>query len=242
MPRKSKSTTKTKSLLTNKNMLYGSTLLMIASIIAYLVKRDFKSLFLFFVVLTVCYMFEKNMIKVVLIPVVIVNLFIFLKYIFNVKEGYDNNNKQQNQNSNNNQQSGDNSNQQQSGSNNQQQSGDNSNQQQSGNNNQQTGGNAQKPDEGFASIDGQDKDVIADKLTKLIDNYDEASSKVEKSMENTKLNPSDVEAQKEIINQMKAITPVLRDSISVLKQVDMENLNKVVSGISGVVKNSPLNL
>ena len=232
MPRKSKSTTKTKSLLTNKNMLYGSTLLMIASIITYLVKRDFKSLFLFFVVLTVCYMFEKNMIKVVLIPVVIVNLFIFLKYIFNVREGYDNNN-QQNQNSNNNQQSG-NNNQQQSGNNNQQQSGNN--------NNQQTGGNTQKQDEGFASIDGEDKDVIADKLTKLIDNYDEASSKVEKSMENTKLNPSDVEAQKEIINQMKAITPVLRDSIDVLKQVDMQNLNKVVSGISGVIKHSPLNL
>ena len=61
-------------------------------------------------------------------------------------------------------------------------------------------------------------------------------------MENTKLNPSDVEAQKEIINQMKAITPVLRDSISVLKQVDMQNLNKVVSGISGAIKHSPLNL
>ena len=181
MPRKSKSTTKTKSLLTNKNMLYGSTLLMIASIITYLVKRDFKSLFLFFVVLTVCYMFEKNMIKVVLIPVVIVNLFIFLKYIFNVREGYDNNNQQQNQNSNNNQQqSGDNSNKQQSGSNNQQQSGNNNQQQSGNNNNQQTGGNTQKPDEGFASIDGEDKDVIADKLTKLIDNYDEASSKVKK--------------------------------------------------------------
>ena len=61
-------------------------------------------------------------------------------------------------------------------------------------------------------------------------------------MENTKLNPSDLEAQKEIINQMKAITPVLRDSIDVLKQVDMQNLNKVVSGISGVIKHNPLNL
>ena len=54
------------------------------------------------------------MIKVVLIPVVIVNLFILLKYIFNLREGYDNN-KQQNQNSNNTQQqSSNNNNQQQS--------------------------------------------------------------------------------------------------------------------------------
>ena len=78
--RKSKKSVKT--FLHSKLVLYLSLILFIFNILAFLFFKDMQSLFLLLIVLCITYMFDQNMILVLMVPMLFVGTLIILRKTF----------------------------------------------------------------------------------------------------------------------------------------------------------------
>ena len=73
------------SLLNSVNMLYVVSLVAILNVLSLMMKQDNESVFLFIVIAMIVYVTNKNMIMVLGIPLIVVNLLIFIKSQFNMQ-------------------------------------------------------------------------------------------------------------------------------------------------------------
>jgi len=72
-------------LLCSTNMLYVVLLVFVANLIQFLHRKDYESILLFIVISVCVYLFNKNILIVMLIPLLFVNSLIFLRFVFNRK-------------------------------------------------------------------------------------------------------------------------------------------------------------
>ena len=72
-------------LLCSTNMLYIVLLVFVANVIQFLHRKDYESILLFIVISVCVYLFNKNILIVMLIPLLLVNTLIFLRFVFNRK-------------------------------------------------------------------------------------------------------------------------------------------------------------
>ena len=78
-----KSLFKKNKLLCSTNMLYIVLLVFVANLIQFLYRKDYESILLFVVIYACVYLFNKNILVVMLIPLILVNTLIFLRFVFN---------------------------------------------------------------------------------------------------------------------------------------------------------------
>ena len=78
--------------LCSVNTLYVVFIVFLVNFFQFLYRKDYESIFLFIVVAVSVHLFNKNMIYVLLIPLIFVNLLIFLRFVFgkNNLEGFKN--------------------------------------------------------------------------------------------------------------------------------------------------------
>ena len=77
--RSSKSTNVTNNLLHNKMVLHLTMVLFVFNVLAFLFFKDMQSLFLLVIVLCITYLFDQNMIIVLLVPMLFVGILIVLR-------------------------------------------------------------------------------------------------------------------------------------------------------------------
>ena len=77
-----KSNKSVKTFLHSKLVLYLSLILFIFNILAFLFFKDMQSLFLLLIVLCITYMFDQNMILVLMVPMLFVGTLIILRKTF----------------------------------------------------------------------------------------------------------------------------------------------------------------
>jgi hypothetical protein len=78
-----KSFLKKDKLLCSTNMLYIVLVVFVVNLIQFLHRKDYESMFLFIVISLCVYLFNKNILIVMLIPLLLVNTLIFLRFVFN---------------------------------------------------------------------------------------------------------------------------------------------------------------
>lgn len=262
MPRKSKSaslkkkssrrrTTKSPSLLQNKMMLYLSLIIFIFNVVAFMFYQDMQSLFLFVVVLCMTYLMDQNMIVVLLTPSLIVGLLIVLRKTFmknNLVEGFK---ESHDVNSSSPESSGDDDDDDENdGEDDAADEGENEESEEiedtsteatdpesSSESSNEDATNDESATESYANLKNSS---IKNELSNLVNNYEKAQKGMMKTLEKSKLDPQSVETQREIIKHMNNITPVIKDSVNMLKKVDMNGLNKLVGSLGAVVGASPI--
>lgn len=259
MPKKSKSkslknksskirrtSSKSSSMMQNKMLLHLSLIIFILNVVAFMFYQDMQSLFLFVVVLCMTYLFDQNMIIVLLTPSLIVGLLIVLRKTFmnNVVEGFkeshDVTKSKSEEGSNNDDDDEDDEN-----NDNQESEENTSTTTQENSNNSSTATSESKSEEkeeessddttATESYANLKNDSIKNELSNLVSNYEKAQKGMMETLEKSKLDPQSIETQREIINQMNNITPVIKDSVNMLKKVDMNGLNKLVGSLGAVI-------
>ena len=251
MPRKTKKSTSRKSkkmnvnsLFQSKMMLYLSLTLFIFNILAFLFYRDMQSLFLFVIVLCITYLFDQNMIIVLLLPTLLVGSLIFLRKSFmnhSVIEGFKEShdpqpNKEEDKEEND--ESYENNNVDES---NEEPTNDENNSEESeeseGSEETEEVGASNSTSESYANLNNS---KIKSELSNLVNNYEKAQKGLSETLEKSKLDPQSLETQKAIIKQMNQITPVIKDSVKILNKVDINGLNNLLGSLGGVIGSNPI--
>ena len=227
MPRKSKSaslkkkssrrTTKSSSILHNKMMLHLSLIIFIFNVVAFMFYQDMQSLFLFVVVLCMTYLFDQNMIIVLLTPSLIVGMLIVLRKTFmnnNVVEGFKESHNVEtstpqesssNEEDTNDDAEGDDENEdseETEDTSTQATAPESSSNESSENNSEGESNEATTSDEtATESYANLKNSSIKNELSNLVSNYEKAQGMM-KTLEKSKLDPQSVETQREIIKQI----------------------------------------
>ena len=78
--------------LCSVNTLYVVFIVFLVNFFQFLYRKDYESIFLFITIAVSVYLFNKNMIYILLIPLIFINLLIFLRFVFgkNNLEGFKN--------------------------------------------------------------------------------------------------------------------------------------------------------
>ena len=241
MPRKVKSSKKPRnkslnfsSMLQNKMMLYLSLTLFIFNVLAFMFFKDMQSLFLFVIILCITYLFDQNMIIVLLTPTLFVGLLIFLRKSFmnsSVVEGFKENHDPQPQNKEDDEEKDEDKEEDKEEDNNDETGESDETDETSEENNNDA--------ESYANLKSKKNQNIKEELSNLVSNYEKAQKGFNETLEKTKLDPQSLETQKEMIKQMNQITPVIKDSVKILNKVDMNGLNNLVGSLGKVIGHSP---
>ena len=249
-------------------MLYLSLIIFIFNVLAFMFYQDMQSLFLFVVVLCMTYLFDQNMIVVLLTPSLLVGLLIVMRKSFmnsSFSEGFTEGHDDPNASSNTNENSNENEDESGEGENNENENedgddeetedvskqgvitssstSDNSSSNSTTNSSSNSGSSStsssgtSNAQESYANLKNSS---IKSELSNLVSNYEKAQKGMTKTLEKSKLDPQSLETQREIINQMNQITPVIKDSVKILNKVDMNGLNNLLGSLGNVIGNSPL--
>ncbi|MBI96912.1 hypothetical protein CL656_07200 [bacterium] len=226
LSRKSKSKS-SKSLLNNKLVLYLSLILFIFNVVAFLFFKDMQSLFLFVIVLCITYLFDRNMIVVLLVPILFVGLLIFLRKSFMNNELVEGFKEAHNQKSEDEGEVEEKEEKEDEG---------------------EVEEPEQKEDEGEVKVEEKNtesyanlkNDSIKSELNNLVNKYEKAQKGLSETLEKSSIDPQSLETQKLIIKQMNEITPVIKDSVKILNKVDMNGLNNLLGSLGSVLGSNPI--
>ena len=263
--RSRKSTNVTNNLLHNKMVLHLTMVLFVFNVLAFLFFKDMQSLFLLVIVLCITYLFDQNMIIVLLVPMLFVGILIVLRKGFmgnKLMEGM---------------------NEGQSGM----------DEGQSGMDEGQSGMDDDDEDDDDGDGDGEDKkkkrkkkkmkqskydkkkssndennlmnnltekqpkddkkkpeDQVEVKqsgfaninnedtkndLKKMVDDYDKMGKNFKAVVSESSLDPQSLEAQMKIVDQMNSITPIMKDVTKLLDKVDINGINKLVGSMGNIM-------
>lgn len=268
--RKSKKSVKT--FLHSKLVLYLSLILFIFNILAFLFFKDMQSLFLLLIILCITYMFDQNMILVLMVPMLFVGTLIILRKTFmdrdlvegmedgqgSMKKKEGNNNKKQgssNQQEDTDSKQEENDNEQQGSdeegtSNKQKESGSqkgklpmpvNCEEQEdhpyclNGGDGSPPDSNSNKNTETYSNINSSNTENLKSELNNLVSKYEKVQKEFNDSVENSSLDPQSLEAQKAVVKQMNALTPLIKDSVGILNKVDLNGLNKFIGSFGNLI-------
>ena len=264
--RSRKSTNVTNNLLHNKMVLHLTMVLFVFNVLAFLFFKDMQSLFLLVIVLCITYLFDQNMIIVLLVPMLFVGLLIVLRKGFmgnkvmeGMKEGVGVTEEEEGNEEmktmevelekSGMKKLGRDADDDKMAEVTKKENGKIIHVDDQGNevelvekdfkppppekkDGNDEGSDSENFKSGFANINNED---TKDSLKKMVDDYDKMGKKFKSVVSESSLDPQSLETQMKVVDQMNALTPVMKNVTSLLEKIDVNNINKLVGSMGNIL-------
>ena len=89
--------------------------------------------------------------------------------------------------------------------------------------------------ETYSNINSTNTENLKNELNNLVNKYEKVQQEFNDSVENSSLDPQSLEAQKAVVKQMNALTPLIKDSVGILNKVDLNGLNKFIGSFGNLI-------